>query len=152
MTGVQTCALPISVISWLFNSVYRSDAVKIQKRLYTESLKFVEKYNVGEKAISDLSNIFVRFFIYGMSDLYSCSGMDFSSCKCELKSWVNDKELHKASEHATLTEIQYKIINSFLRNKKIDVLHGIFVIRSKMRNEDPTQPQINKLIKKKKSS
>ena len=112
------------------NRRYRENSIEIAEKLYVNNMDFIEYAGLGDKAKTHVSNIFMRFLFYGISDLYSLSGYDKKKKKEVLNFWINNANVEKAVKVSNLCELKYKISSFLIRNKFTGIMHLLMSLKS----------------------
>ena len=112
------------------NRRYRKDSIEIAERLYLESMEFCSKFHVGETAETHISNIFMTFFFYGLTDLFTISGYDKKKKKAVLNGWMKNPNIQKAAVHAEVRRTVQKVAVFLVKHKMTRALEGLFILKS----------------------
>lgn len=112
------------------NNKYRKNSIEIAERLYLESMNFCNAFSVGKVAETHISNIFMKFFFYGLTDLFRISKYGKKEKKEILCNWINNKNIKQAASKAEMQSKAHKIAVFFVRHKMSKALEGIFMIKS----------------------
>lgn len=112
------------------NRRYRRDSIEIAERLYLESMEFCHDFHVGKIAEIHISNIFMTFFFYGLTDLFTISGYDKKKKKEILNNWMKNPNIEKAAEKAELKRKVQKVAVFLVKHKMIKALEGLFILKS----------------------
>lgn len=114
------------------NRKYREDGIEIARHLYEENLKFCREYQMGPAAEQCISSIFIRFLIYGLSDLYSVSGVKREKKKEILKRWIHCKEVKEAAHHARLDRRYQQMLQFLIKHGRAELLNAAFQLKARL--------------------
>lgn len=112
------------------NRQYRKDGIEIAERLYLESMEFCKAFYLGKAAETHISNIFMTFFFYGLTDLFTISGCDKKEKKEILNSWMQNPNIQKAAAHADVRRKVQKVAVFLVKYKMTKALEGLFILKS----------------------
>lgn len=112
------------------NKKYRKNSIEIAERLYLESMTFCNAFSVGRVAETHISNIFMTFFFYGLTDLFTISGYDKKKKKEVLNSWMKNQNIQKAAAHAEVRRTVQKVAVFFVKHKMTRALESLFILKS----------------------
>lgn len=112
------------------NRRYRNNSIEIAEKLYIESMEFSKKFCIGKNSEIHISNIFMTFFFYGLTDLFTISGYDKRKKREVLDSWMQNRNIQKAAVDAEMERSVQKIAVFLVRYKMIKAVEGLFVVKS----------------------
>ncbi len=112
------------------NRKYRKDSIEIAERLYLESMEFSRDFQIGKASKIHISNIFMTFFFYGLTDLFTISGYDKEKKREILNKWIRNHNIQKAAKEADLGRKVQKIAAFLVKHKMIRTVEGLFIIKS----------------------
>lgn len=112
------------------NRKYRKNSIEIAERLYLESMEFSRNFQIGKASTIHISNIFMTFFFYGLTDLFTISGYDKKKKKEILDKWIRNHNIQKAAEEADLERKVQKVATFLVKHKMIRTVEGLFIIKS----------------------
>lgn len=115
------------------NRKYREDSIAIAERLYLENMRFSKEYDMGCIAEKHISSIFIRFLLYGFSDLYAVSDHSGEKRKELLKFWVNNANVERAVKYAEKSGLYQKVAQFLIAHKNISGLVFLFNLKAKLR-------------------
>lgn len=116
------------------NRKYVKDEIEIAEKLYLETKTFIREMSIGNMAEKDISSIFIKFVLYGISDLYRFSEFSNKGKKQELKRWIENPNVRTAVEYASMANVQHKIAGFLIKYKMIIPLHIMMGIKTGMSN------------------
>ena len=119
ITFIQDCLYFYDIRENSLNYKYRDNSIEIAETLYVESLKFINDLHIGDKAIKDVSETFIKFLFYGMSDVYAKSSMDEKERKDCVKYWMCNKNVVQALKIVDMPQLKQKIAAFLYRHKMI---------------------------------
>ena len=109
ITFIQDCLYFYDIRENSLNRTYRQDSIEIAEFLYVESLKFIEEFHVGEIAKKHVSETFVKFLFYGMSDVYAKSSMNEKERKDCVKYWMRNQNVVQALKIVDMPQLKQKV-------------------------------------------
>ena len=112
------------------NRRYRKNSIEIAERLYLESMEFCSKFHVGKTAEVHISNIFMTFFFYGLTDLFTISGYDKKKKKEVLNSWMKNPNIQKAAAPAEVRRTVQKVAVFLVKHSMTKALEALFILKS----------------------
>lgn len=112
------------------NKKYRENSIEIAEKLYLESMTFCNVFCVGRVAEVHISNIFMTFFFYGLTDLFTISGYDKKKKKKILNNWMKNPNIEKAAAHAEVRRAVQKVAVFLVKHKMTKALEGLFLLKS----------------------
>lgn len=115
------------------NRSYRPNEIDCAEQIYIESMKFCNETDLVNLAPIKISQVFVVFLFYGLSNLYTLSSFSRKEKKAILKKWVNNKNVQSASKIAVVEKGYQKLALWMLKNKQVSNLNFLFTLRSRMR-------------------
>lgn len=109
---------------------FREDYIDIAEKLYLESKKFCDKYNLVKQGYRDISNIFIKFLFYGFSDLYINKKLTNREKKACLDKWIHNSNVTHAICMATLSSPKEKLVIWMVKKRYVGLLHLLMLIKS----------------------
>lgn len=107
----------------------RKDSIEIAEKLYLESKKFCEKYKLIDSGYRDISNIFIKFLFYGISDIYRNREITRNEKKLFLKRWMSNSNVKTAIEIVKFVSLKEKFATFLLKRRFTEVLHLLYLIK-----------------------
>ena len=111
------------------NSKFRENYIQIQEILYVESKKFIEAKDFGLLALQNISQIFSRFLMYGLSDVYHLSNLSRQKKKEWVTYWVNNANVQEALRLAHFDSIKFRLIQFVLKHKWVTCFDWIMKVK-----------------------
>ena len=114
------------------NRIYRKDAVEIAEKLYVKSRQFIMATGLGERALKDISRIFMQFLFYGISDYYVLADESLDEKKEGLKKWMENPNVKEAARRANMPRTQQKAACFLLKHKMTTAFHLMMMLKRKL--------------------
>lgn len=112
------------------NKKYRKNSIEIAELLYIESTKFNKEFHIGKVAQMHISNTFITFFFYGLTDLFAISGYSREKKKEILSNWLKNSHIQAAVVDANLSRNSQRLAVFFVQHKMLKALDILFCIKS----------------------
>lgn len=111
------------------NSKFRENYIEIQKMLFVESKKFIESKDFGLLALQNISQIFSRFLMYGLADVYRLSHFSSQEKKDWVRHWVNNDNVQYALRLAHFDSLKFRLIHFLLKHKWVTCFDWIMKVK-----------------------
>lgn len=108
----------------------RKDHIDIAEKIYLESKEFCDIYNLEKSGYRDISNIFIKFLLYGFSNLYFNKNLTNNEKRARLEKWVHNDNVSSAIRITTLSSLKERIVIYMIKNNHIRFLHLLMLIKS----------------------
>jgi len=110
----------------------RPENLKVAELLYNSSKEFVLKHQMGEKALGDVTRIFVKSSIYGCYDI--CVSRDISRAikRKEIKKWLQMKAVQEAVSDVELENYQQRAAARLMGKQYLGLLMIFFRLKQLM--------------------
>lgn len=108
----------------------RNDYIQIAEKLYIESKKFCNDVELSKQGYNDISNVFIKFLFYGLSDIYYDNNLSISEKYFSLEEWINNSNVREAISLMNSRSLKLCLICFLVKHKIKFILHILLLIKN----------------------